>query len=272
MHKPIFELNEKIKLYLGDCLEILKLYKENSIDCVFADPPYFLSNNGFTCSSGKRASVNKGKWDLSKGIEFDFEFHKKWINECKRILKPEGTIWISGTYHSIYLCGCILQLLGFHILNDVSWFKPNAPPNISCRYFTCSHETLVWAKKDKLSKHYFNYKLMKNGSWLSDSLKKSKMQMRTVWSLTSPKKIEKRFGKHPTQKPLELLNRIVLASTKEKDLILDPFCGSSTTGVAALALNRKFIGIDIEKKYIEISIKRFNEINNKKTEPLVYKV
>ncbi|MBI2995802.1 MAG: site-specific DNA-methyltransferase [Candidatus Melainabacteria bacterium] len=251
--------SKKVLLHCGDCLDILKNYNENIFDCIFVDPPYLLSNNGFTCHSGQRTSVNKGNWDISKGPEYDFEFHKKWLSECKRVLKPSGTIWISGTYHSIYLCGFLLQLLGFHLLNDICWFKPNAPPNLSCRYFTCSHETLIWAKKDKKSKHYFNYKTMKENSWHDDLLKKTNAQMRTVWSITSPKKEEKKFGKHPTQKPIALLKRIILASTKEGDLILDPFCGSSTTGIAAHILNRRFVGIDIEKKYLDIGIKRFEE-------------
>lgn len=253
---------DKYKLYLGDCLETLKKFNENTFDCIFADPPYLLSNNGFTCYSGKRTSVNKGKWDISNGIEKDFEFHKKWLSECKRVLKPTGTLWISGTYHSIYLCGSVLQLLGFQLLNDICWFKPNAPPNISCRYFTSSHETLIWAKKDKKTKHYFNYKLMKHGEWSEDRLKNPKMQMRSVWAITAPKKTEKKFGKHPTQKPIDLLKRIILASTKEEDLILDPFCGSSTTGIASYMLNRRFVGIDIEKKYIDLSIRRFKELQN----------
>lgn len=257
-----FEIKDKVKLHTGNCLDILKEYKDNYFDCIFADPPYYLSNNGFTCYSGKRAPVNKGKWDRSNGTEKDFEFNKRWIEECKRVLKPTGTMWISGTYHSIYLCGSILQLFGFQILNDICWFKPNAPPNISCRYFTSSHETLLWAKKDKKTKHYFNYHLMKTNEWKEDKLKIPGSQMRTVWSITAPKKEEKLFGKHPTQKPVELLKRILLASTKEGDLILDPFCGSSTTGIAAYILNRKFIGIDIEKKYIQLSVKRFNKLYN----------
>ena len=260
MQNVLYKFQDKYKLYSGNCLEVLKGFNNDTVDCIFADPPYLLSNNGFTCKSGKRASVNKGTWDLSKGIEEDFEFHKNWLFECKRVLKPSGTIWISGTYHSIYKCGSILQLLGFHLLNDICWFKPNAPPNLSCRYFTASHEMLLWAKKDKKSKHYFNYKLMKSGNWSDDKLKKPKMQMRTVWSITSPKKEEKKFGKHPTQKPIELLRRIILASTKEGDLILDPFCGSSTAGIVANMLNRRFVGIDIEKKYLDISVKRFEEL------------
>lgn len=265
MHRLFFESKDKTKLYLGNCLEVLKDFSNNSFDCIFADPPYFLSNNGFTCKSGKRVSVNKGKWDTSSGIQNDFEFTKNWLLECKRILKPTGSIWISGTYHSIYLCGYVLELLGFHLLNDICWFKPNAPPNLSCRYFTSSHETLLWARKDKKAKHYFDYKSMKEGEWKSDNFKKPDMQMRTVWSITSPKKEEKKFGKHPTQKPVELLKRIILSSTKEGHLILDPFCGSSTTGVTAYMLNRRFVGIDTEKKYLELSVKRLIELR----EPIV---
>ena len=260
MNEPIFKFEDKYKLYKGDCIEVLKEYDEDTFDCIFADPPYLLSNNGFTCSSGKRASVNKGKWDVSKGVENDFDFHKQWLTECKRVLKPTGTIWISGTYHSIYLCGSVLQLSGFQLLNDICWFKPNAPPNISCRYFTSSHETLIWARKNKKAKHYFNYKLMKEGVWHEDKLKKPKMQMRSVWAITSPKKSEKEFGKHPAQKPIDLLKRILLSSTKEGDLILDPFCGSSTAGIAAYMLNRRFVGIDIERKYIDLSVKRFKDV------------
>jgi len=259
------------KLYYGNCLDILDKFPENSIDMVFADPPYLLSNGGFTVHAGKRVSVNKGEWDKSNGVEKDFEFHLKWIQAVKRVLKPHGTIWISGTYHSIYKCGFALQILGFHILNDISWFKPNAAPNLSCRYFTASHETLIWAKKDKNSKHIFNYELMKKGNWSEDFLKKPNSQMRSVWAIGTPKPIEKKFGKHPTQKPEELLKRIILASTNRGDLILDPFTGSSTTGIAAYLLGRKFIGIDTEKKYLDLSIKRFEELEKNLKNKLKYK-
>ena len=171
---------------------------------IFADPPYMLSNGGITCHAGKVVSVNKAKWDESKGLEEDFEFHTKWINACKRVLKPNGTIWISGTYHSIYACGYALQKSDFKILNDICWFKPNASPNMSCRYFTASHETLLWAKKDNNSKHTFNYEAMKNGSWGEDFIKKTEKQMRSVWAIGTPKQSETTFGKHPTQKPVEL--------------------------------------------------------------------
>jgi len=259
MIKPYYQ-KDVFTLYESSCVDILAELEENSIDMVFADPPYFLSNGGFTVSAGRRVSVNKGSWDKSNGLERDFEFHREWVQAVRRVLKPHGTIWISGTYHSIYQCGYALQLSGFHILNDISWFKPNASPNLSCRYFTASHETLIWARKEKKAKHVFNYDVMKNGEWSDDKLKKSGMQMRSVWSIGTPKMAEKKHGKHPAQKPESLLRRVILASTNEGDVVLDPFTGSSTTGVVAYRLSRKFIGIDLEKKFLDISIKRFEEI------------
>lgn len=259
--KPYFSKGDFV-LYSSDCLKILEQLPENSVDMIFADPPYLLSNGGFTVHAGKRVSVNKGEWDKSNGLKKDFEFHLEWIKACRRVLKPNGTIWISGTYHSIYQCGFALQVAGFHILNDISWFKPNASPNLSCRYFTASHETVLWARKDKKAKHTFNYKLMKEGEWPEDFIKKPNLQMRSVWAIYPPKKEEKTFGKHPTQKPLELLKRIVLASTNRGNIVLDPFTGSSTTGLAACFYNRKFIGIDKEKKYLNLSIKRFKKLSN----------
>ena len=248
------------RLYHDDCLKILEEIPENTFDMIFADPPYMLSNGGITCQNGQVVSVNKGKWDKSQGFEQDFEFHKKWLSACKRVLKKNGTLWISGTYHSIYSCGFAMQLLGYHILNDISWFKPNASPNMCCRYFTASHETLIWARKDKKTKHTFNYELMKNGDFSSDFIKKPNTQMRSVWAIGTPKKSEKTFGKHPTQKPLDLLERIILASTNEGDLILDPFMGSATTGVAALKHNRKFVGIEKEKEFAELAEKRLSAV------------
>ena len=261
MQKPYYE-KPKFKLYNADCLKILADLDENSVDMVFADPPYLLSNGGFSVHAGKRVSVNKGEWDKSNGLKKDFEFHLEWIKAVKRVLKPSGTLWISGTYHSIYQCGFALQVAGFHVLNDIAWFKPNASPNLSGRYFTASHETLLWARKDPNGKHTFNYKLMKAGEWPNDFLKKPDKQMRSVWAIGTPKNGEKKFGKHPTQKPLELLRRIVLASSNKGDIILDPFTGSSTAGIASTILGkRKFIGIDTEKDFLDVSIKRFKEIN-----------
>ncbi|HEX2788721.1 MAG TPA: site-specific DNA-methyltransferase [Ignavibacteria bacterium] len=239
---------------------------------IFADPPYMLSNDGFTCQAGRMVSVNKGKWDKSKGFEEDLKFHEAWLSDCKRVLKPEGTIWVSGTYHSIYQCGFLLQKLGYHILNDISWFKPNAAPNLSCRFFTASHETLIWARKDIKAKHIFNYEVMKNGKFGKDFLKIQDKQMRSVWAIGTTKPEEKKFGKHNTQKPLELLTRIILASTKKDNIILDPFNGSGTTGIASKIIGeRKYIGVELEKNFIDITIKRYNELSFNEESSLNFK-
>jgi len=246
--------NEKpYQLYQGDMLEILdRNIADHSVDLIFADPPYNLSNDGFTCKGGRMVSVNKGDWDKSSGPEADYEFHRNWINACHRKLKPGGTIWISGTYHSIYQCGFALQMGGWHILNEVSWFKPNASPNLSCRMFTASHETLIWARTAKKHKHVYNYQTMKQGDWHEgDIIKKDGKQMRSVWSIPLTKKTEKRHGKHPTQKPEALLKRIILAASNPGDMVLDPFCGSGTTGVVALRHGRNFIGIDLDNEFLE---------------------
>lgn len=256
----LYKKQKNFALYHGDCLEELKRFPENYFDMIFADPPYFLSSGSFSCQNGKMVSVKKGEWDLSNGFQKDFNFHLEWIKECRRVLKPHGTIWVSGTYHSIYQCGFILQNTKYHILNDISWFKPNAAPNLSCRFFTASHETLIWARKEKKAKHTFNYQDIKEGDWSDDEFKKPHMQMRSVWSMGTPKKEEKVFGKHPTQKPLGLLKRIILASTKEGDIVLDPFTGSSTTGVAANLHNRKFVGIDSDKNYLDLSLQRLKAL------------
>ena len=266
MKKTYYE-KSNFTLYKASCLDVLNEMEENSVDMIFADPPYFLSSGSFTCHNGKMVSVKKGDWDLCNGTKKNFEFHLNWIKACKRVLKPNGTIWISGTYHSIYQCGFALQINEFHLLNDISWFKPNAAPNLSCRFFTASHETLIWARKNKKSKHTFNYKEMKD--WKNNYQKEGVevfhekgKQMRSVWGIITPKNGEKKFGKHPTQKPIELLKRVISASTKKGDLILDPFTGSSTTGIAANMLGRKFIGIDTEKKYLDTSIERFEDLGS----------
>jgi site-specific DNA-methyltransferase (adenine-specific) len=255
-------LKDDFVLYLGDSIQLLNQLPENSIDMVFADPPYNLSNGGFTVHAGKMVSVHKGDWDKSRGFSDDYNFHYQWLQAAHRVLKPEGTLWVSGTYHSIYQCGHALQSIGYHILNDISWFKPNASPNLSGRFFTASHETLIWARKDKKAKHTFNYKLMKAGNWPEDALKKPGLQMRSVWAMGTPKPSEKKHGKHPTQKPLDLLRRIVLSSTNKGDIVLDPFTGSSTTGLAATEHGRKFIGIDLEPAYLDLSIKRYKDLSD----------
>ncbi|MBI5788603.1 MAG: site-specific DNA-methyltransferase [Candidatus Schekmanbacteria bacterium] len=219
---------------------------------IFADPPYFLSNGGITCQSGKMVSVNKGKWDQTKGAAENHKFNLEWLKACQRVLKPNGTIWVSGTTHIIYSVGFAMQELGYKILNDIIWYKRNAPPNLSCKYFTHSTETILWAAKNSKSKHYFDYQAMREQN--------QGKQMRNVWEISAPAADEKKFGKHPTQKPLQLLNRIILASTSEGDWILDPFCGSSTTGVAATSLKRKYLGIDMDEEYLELSQKRLKEV------------
>lgn len=244
------------KLINDDTFNALKNFEEKTFDMIFADPPYFLSNDGITCSGGKMISVNKGKWDKALSIKEKHEFNKHWIKECYRVLKDNGTIWISGTLHNIYSIGMALEEEGFKIINNITWQKTNPPPNLACKTFTHSTETILWAKKDlKKNKYTFNYDLMKE---LNDN-----KQMKDVWTTSLTKPSEKKQGKHPTQKPLEILNRIILASTKENDLILDPFCGSSTTGIAAVKLNRRYIGIDNEKEYLDLSIRRYQEIKEK---------
>jgi len=240
-----------IRLLKGDCIDILKLARPNSVDMIFADPPYFLSNGGITCHAGKMVSVNKGKWDKSKGAAENHQFILEWLEACQHVLKPDGTIWVSGTTHIIHSVGFAMQELGLKILNDIIWFKRNAPPNLSCRYFTHSTEIILWAAKNGKSKHYFDYSLMKTTN--------NGKQMRNVWEFSAPSVEEKRFGKHPTQKPVDLLRRIILASTKEGDTVLDPFCGSSTTGVASVLLNRKFVGIELEDEYLQLSVKRLRD-------------
>lgn len=256
--------DEGLRLYQGDAVEVLGTMPEESVDMIFADPPYGLSNDGTTVHAGKRVSVNKGAWDRSRGIEADFEFHKEWIAACRRVLKPNGTLWISGTYHSVYACGFALQIGGWHLLNEICWYKPNAAPHLACRMFAASHETLLWARKTKSAKHTFHYEEMRRESGNWDFIKKANRQMRSVWgvsdekdapiatwAINTPGSKEKIHGKHPTQKPLELLDRIVRASTDEGDVILDPFCGSATTGVAALIHHREFIGIDNDMDFLE---------------------
>jgi site-specific DNA-methyltransferase (adenine-specific) len=241
-------------LYHSDAFElmnaIIEKHPEGCFDMIFADPPYKLSNNGMTCRSGKSTSVNKGAWDKSEGPELDFEYTKGWLASCQQLLKPNGTIWVSGTHHIIHIVGYAMQLLGYKILNEISWEKPNPPPNLSCRYFTHSTETILWAAKSKTSKHVFNYQEMR-----ADNNGK---QMKSVWQFTPPTKDEKIFGKHPTQKPVKLLDRIIRSSTRPGDFVFDPFSGSSTTGVAALKNKRKFCGIEGEREYVNLSIARLN--------------
>lgn len=252
--KTYYEEDNFTLLY-GDSFKLLKKIKPKSIDMIFADPPYFLSGDGISCSAGKIVSVKKGAWDEKIDIKEKHKFNKKWIRLCKEVLKDDGAIWISGTMHNIYSIGMALEEEGFRIINNITWKKLNPPPNISCRAFVHSTETILWAKKDiKKAKHKFNYKLMKemNGN----------KQMKDVWEISLTKPSEKKCGKHPTQKPMELLEKIILSSTDVGDLILDPFNGSGTTGIVANRLNRKYIGIDLEKEYLDITIRRKGENKN----------
>ncbi len=248
---PTYE-TDNVVLYHEDCLvlmeKLIKDHPEGYFDMIFADPPYFLSNGGISCQAGKMVSVNKGVWDKSLGVEENHNFNLDWLSKCQKLLKPNGTIWVSGTHHVIFSVGYAMQCLGMKILNNITWEKPNPPPNLSCRYFTHSTETILWASKSKKSKHVFNYPLMKkqNGG----------KQMKTVWKMSAPGKIEKSSGKHPTQKPIELLDRIILSSTQENDLVFDPFAGSSTTGISAIRNGRKFMGCEKEELYIELSQNR----------------
>lgn len=239
-------------LYQSNCLEfmdkLIEKYPEGKFDMIFADPPYFLSNGGISCHAGKMVKVDKGKWDKSQGTELNHEFNSAWLSRCRQLLKPDGSIWVSGTHHVIHSIGYAMQQLGIKILNDISWEKPNPPPNLSCRYFTHSTETIIWARKAEKSRHTYNYQQMREEN--------NGKQMKTVWNIKPPQKVEKQFGKHPTQKPVRLLERIVLSSTNHGDLIFDPFAGSSTTGVAAALHGRKFVGCELEKEFIAISKSR----------------
>lgn len=237
----------------GDCFELLPQFNFK-FDMIFADPPYFLSNDGISVQAGKIVSVNKGEWDRGTSPEHINDFNKRWIELCREKLKENGTIWISGTYHNIFSVANCLTELGFKILNVVTWAKTNPPPNISCRYFTYSTEFIIWARKTAKRPHCFNYELMK-------CLNEDK-QMTDVWRLPAIAPWEKACGKHPTQKPLALLTRIILASTEKNAWILDPFSGSSTTGIAANLIGRRFLGIEKEEDFSIISRKRREELDD----------
>lgn len=244
--------NRDFTLLNGDCVELMNSF-EFKFDMIFADPPYHLSNGGISVQSGKMVSVNKGDWDKSKGYETDYLFDKTWLSACRDKLKSDGTIWISGTYHNIFTIARCLVELGFRILNCITWVKTNPPPNLSCRYFTHSTECIIWARKEPKVSHYFNYELMRkiNGG----------KQMRDVWRLPAIAPWEKTCGKHPTQKPLCVLSRIIQASTRPGAWVFDPFTGSSTTGIAANLFGRRFLGIDNSVDFLQISKARRMEID-----------
>ena len=257
MLNPFYKSSDKnFNLLKGDAMKLLPQF-EHKFDMVFADPPYFLSNNGLSIQNGQIVSVNKGEWDKSEGFDFVNDFNRQWLSKIRDKMKDDATIWISGTIHNIFSIGQILTELDFKILNIITWEKNNPPPNFSCRFFTHSTEQIIWARKKEKVPHYFNYELMKrlNGN----------KQMKDVWKLPAIAPWEKSCGKHPTQKPLSVLTRLILASTKPNAWILDPFTGSSTTGIAANLASRRFLGIDQEEEFLTISKNRKLEIENPKT-------
>lgn len=259
----------------GDCRELLALLPPASVDLVFADPPYFLSNGGFTCHAGRRAPVRKGAWDASRGVAEDHRFNVAWLAACQRVLKPEGSLWVSGTQHGIFSVGFALQSLGFKLLNTVTWYKPNASPNLSCRYFTHSSELLIWAapRTGPRLLHTFHYADMRveaggkqmRDVWALPPTGEEELDgagQGRVWTLTGPKREEKALGRHPTQKPLALLERVVRASSSKGALVLDPFCGSGTTGVAARSLGRRFLGFDASPEYLGLAKSRLEAVSS----------
>lgn len=254
---PYFRsVSHDFTLLRGDCLELLPQFNFK-FDMIFADPPYFLSNGGISCQAGKMVCVDKGAWDKGRSPEDLHRFNHQWLSLCREKLKPAGTLWVSGTYHNIFSVAECLQQLGYKILNVITWAKTNPPPNLSCRYFTHSTEFIIWARKSEKVPHYFDYAMMKH-------LNNGK-QMTDVWRLPAIAPWEKHCGKHPTQKPLALLARIILASTKPGAWILDPFAGSSTTGIAANLIGRRYLGIEREVAFADISVARRREIDHLET-------
>ena len=255
MISPLYKSNDRaFTIVHGDCFDVLPQF-DFKFDMIFADPPYFLSNGGISYQAGKVVCVDKGEWDKGGTPESIIEFNRKWLSLCREKLKENGTIWISGTHHNIFAIANLLTELGYKILNVITWAKTNPPPNISCRIFTYSTEFILWARKSPKVPHKYNYELMK-------AINEGK-QMTDVWRLPAIGRWEKSCGKHPTQKPLALLTRIILASTDEHDWILDPFAGSSTTGIAANLCGRRFLGIEQQLEFSNLSTQRRKELDNK---------
>lgn len=243
------------KLYKGDNVDILSKLPDLHVDMIFADPPYFLSGGGISCHNGKTVCVDKADWDKPLTIAEMDAFNFRWLNEVHKHMLDDGTIWISSSNHNFHSVYRQLLIVGFKFLNNVAWVKPNASPNVGRRQFKHSIEHLIWAAKSDKSKYYFDYNLMKqlNGG----------VQDTDVWRLATTAPYEKKCGNdHPTQKPLKVLTKLIQASSKPNALILDPFNGSGTTGIAANLLGRNYVGIDQECKYLELSKKRREEIND----------
>jgi len=267
-------------ILLQDCVQGMTNLPDKSVDLVIADPPYNVSKG------------NVWKWDNSvklKGFGGDWKkvmedwdnmsfadywsFTEAWLKQVQRVLKPTGSLWIYGTYHNIGIINVIMQQLGIEILNEIIWYKRNSFPNLSGRRFTASHENIIWGHVGgKKRDYFFNYKVIKDMHFPEDNLKTAGKQMRTVWDIPNNKeRIELRFGKHPTQKPVRLCKRIILATTKKDDVILVPFCGAGSECVAAKILKRKFISYEIDQQYIDIANKRLAHAETEQTlfeEPL----
>jgi site-specific DNA-methyltransferase (adenine-specific) len=260
------DADQRFTFYHGDCFEILDrliLQEPASFDMVFTDPPYFLSNGGVTCMSGRMVKVDKGDWDKSKGHQLNHEFNKRWLERCRALLKPNATIWVSGTHHVIFSVGFAMQELGFKILNHIIWEKPNPPPNLCCRYFTHSTESIIWGARDQKSKHTFNYAEMRranNGKQMKSvwRMGTERLSAPDIWTLSAAGKGEKMFGKHPTQKPVALVERCLVAASKRGDNVLDPFMGSGTSAVACATTGRRFAGIESGLEHFELAKKRLS--------------
>ena len=252
--EPYYQAKDgEFTLYNGDTRKLVN-YIDKKIDMIFADPPYFLSKNKSICINGSWKSFEKGAWDRVTSQENINEFNRSWLSTCRNILKEDGTIFVTGTYHNIFSVASCMVELGYKILNIIVWQKSDAKPTLSRNYFNFTTEYIVWARKNDNIPHFFNCDLMEqlNGG----------VRMSDVWRIPFLSSWELKCGKHPTQKPLRLLYRIILASTHEGDTILDPFAGSCTTGIAANLLNRKFIGIDQDIDYLSYGIRRKHEIED----------
>jgi len=247
------------QILVGDCVKIMQGLQDESVDCIFADPPYNLQLGGdLHRPNNTKVDAVDNDWDQFESLRVYDDFTENWLEAARDCLKPDGSIWVIGSYHNIFRLGYIMQNMGFWILNDIIWNKTNPMPNFRGRRFTNAHETMIWAAKSKDSKYYFNYDAMK-------SMNEDK-QMRSDWSLplcTGGERLKDAEGKkaHPTQKPESLLYRVLMSSTKPGETVLDPFFGSGTTGAVAKKLGRSFIGIERDKTYAAFARERIESID-----------